>query len=70
MALAKTKLPLGGVGFRKRQAIIATVKQSVRKLVQEAVDGIRRFPDVWRRVFMLEEITSVPKMFSLLLIQL
>ena len=31
-------------------AIIA-VEQSVRRLVQEdAVDDIRRFPDVWRRV--------------------
>ena len=31
-------------------AIIA-VEQSVRRLVQQdAVDGIRRLPDVWRRV--------------------
>ena len=30
-------------------AIIA-VEQSVRRLVQDAVDDIRRLPDVWRRV--------------------
>ncbi|KAJ4443340.1 hypothetical protein ANN_05008 [Periplaneta americana] len=32
------------------QAIIAPVEQSVRRLVQDAVDGIRRLPEVWRRV--------------------
>ena len=58
-------------------AIIA-VEQSVRRLVQQdAVDDIRRLPDVLRRVLHLEEITSdhynnvtVSKLFSLLLIQM
>ena len=37
--------------LRIRQAIIAAVEQFVRRLVlQDAVDGIRRLPDVWRRV--------------------
>ncbi|KAJ4432111.1 hypothetical protein ANN_20726 [Periplaneta americana] len=48
---SKMELPLRGVHFRTRQAIIAGVEQSVRKLVQEdVVDGIRRLPEVWRRV--------------------
>ena len=48
---AKMKLPLIGVRFRTRQAIIAAVEQSVRKLVkQDSVDGIRRLPDMLRRV--------------------
>ena len=46
------KLPFAGVRFRARQAIIAAVAQYVRRLVQEdAADGVRRLPDVWRRVF-------------------
>ena len=45
------KLPLRGFRFRTRQAIIVAVEQTVRKLVkQAAVDGIRRLPDVWRRI--------------------
>ena len=47
----KMKLPLRGFRFRTRQAIIAEVEHSVRRLVQQdAVDSIRRLPDVWRRV--------------------
>ena len=49
---AKIKLPFRGVRCRTRQAIIAAVEQSVRRLVQEdSVNAIRRLPDVWRRVF-------------------
>ena len=52
---AKMKL-LRGVRFRTRQAIIAAVEQSVRRLVQQdAVDGIRRLPAVWRRVLHVGE---------------
>ena len=48
---AKMKLPLTGVCFRTGQAIIAAVEQSIRRLEQrDAVDGLRRLPDVWRRV--------------------
>ena len=47
---ATMKFPVT-VRFRTRQAIKAVVDQSVRRLVQEdAVVGIRRLPDVWRRV--------------------
>ena len=45
------KLPLRGVRLRTTQAIRAAVEQSVRSLEQQdAVDGIRRLPGVWRRV--------------------
>ena len=44
------KLPLRGIHVRTRQAIIAVGEQSVRRLVQDAVDDIRRLPDVWRGV--------------------
>ena len=44
------KLPLRGVRFRTRQAIIVAVEQSVQRLVQDAVDGTHRLPDVWRWV--------------------
>ena len=48
---AKMKLPLRGVPFRTRQAIMAAVEQSVRRLAQQdAVDAIRRLTDVWRRI--------------------
>ncbi|KAJ4442993.1 hypothetical protein ANN_04641, partial [Periplaneta americana] len=48
---AKMKLPLRGVRFRTRQVIIAAVEQSVRRFVQQdAVDGIHRLPEVWRRI--------------------
>ena len=48
---AKMKLPLRGVRFSTRQAIIVAVEQSVQRLVQQdAVNGIRRLPDAWRRV--------------------
>ena len=32
------------------QTITTAVEQSVRRLVQDAVDGIRRLADVWTRV--------------------
>ena len=33
---------------------IIALKQSVRRLVQQdAVDGIRRLPDVWSRLFLI-----------------
>ena len=48
--MATLKLSLRGIRFRTRQAIIVAVEQSVRRLVQDAVDGIRRLPDVWRWV--------------------
>ena len=42
---------VGEVCFIIRQAITAEVEQSVRRLVQQdAVDDIRRLPDVWMRV--------------------
>ena len=51
-------------------AIIA-VEQSVQRLVQQdAVDGIRRLTDVWRQVFLITKKVTVPKMLSLLLIQM
>ncbi|KAJ4426769.1 hypothetical protein ANN_26568 [Periplaneta americana] len=49
--LPKMELPLRRVRLRPRQAIIAAVEQSVRRLVQQdTVEGIRRLPEVWRRV--------------------
>ena len=40
-----------GVRFRTSQAIVAAVEQSVRRSVQQdAVNGIRPLPDVWRWV--------------------
>ena len=37
--------------WKKNSANIVAVEQSVRRLVQQdAVDDIRRLPDVWRRV--------------------
>ena len=45
--VSKMKLPHRGVRFRTRQAIIAAVEQSVRRLVRQfAVDTTRRLPDV------------------------
>ena len=47
----KMKLPLGGVRFRTKQAIIAAVELSIQRLVREnAVDVSSRLPDVWMRV--------------------
>ncbi|KAJ4447399.1 hypothetical protein ANN_09405 [Periplaneta americana] len=56
---AKMKLSLRGVRFRTRQAIIAAVEQTVRRLVQQdAVDGIRLSLRCGGGFFMLDEITS------------
>ncbi|KAJ4439847.1 hypothetical protein ANN_07975 [Periplaneta americana] len=47
----KMQLPLRGVRFRTTQAIIAATEQSVRRSVQQdAVDGVRHLPEVWRRI--------------------
>ena len=51
---AKMKLPLRSVRFITRQAIVAAGGQSVGRLIQDAVDGIHRLPDVWRRVLHIE----------------
>ena len=41
----------GRGGVHQCQTANIAVEQSVRRLVQQdAVDGIRRLPDVWRRV--------------------
>ena len=47
---AEIKIPL-----INRQVITAAVEQSVQRLVQQdAVDGIRPLPDVWRRILHVE----------------
>ena len=72
-------LPLRGVRFRTRQTIKPAVEQSVRRLVQQdAVVGIRRISDAWKRVLhiggdyflSLKQCDCSKKMFSLLLIQM